>query len=219
MTTPYILYLDYDGILHPADVRVTREEPLRPRLYVRGEPTDQPLFLYASLLELILAPYPDLKIILATSWVRAFGYEYALGQLSPALQSRVIGAATFPVPTRFNSIDIDAQERGLNRWLALDDDVCGWPDERRYQVVAPTDPLLGLAQPGIAAELACRLEVLSTGESPELIAKSAVPLKARTLTELMAIPSATESRVLAAMEETARADVILFQVRRGINVI
>ena len=218
IATP-ILYLDFDGILHPADVRVTRDEPLRPRVYVSGEPTDQPLFLYASLLELILAPYPDLKIILATSWVRAFGYEYALGQLSPTLQARVIGAVRVPAPTRFDSIDIDAEERGLTAWMALDDDICGWPDERRHQVVAPTDPLLGLAQPGIAAELACRLEVLSTGEPPELIAKSRHPAKTRTLSQLMALSGASESRVLDAIEEDARVAVILFQCRRGINVI
>jgi hypothetical protein len=162
-----ILYLDYDGVLHAADVRVTREEPLRPQVYVCGEPTDQPMFLYASLLELILAPYPDLKIILATSWVRAFGYEYALGQLSPALQARVIGAVRVPAPTRFDSIDIDAEGRGLAAWMALDDDICGWPAERRHQVVAPTDHVLGLAQPGVAVELAHRLAALCTGQPLE----------------------------------------------------
>ena len=210
MATPYILYLDYDGILHPADVRVTREEPLRPQVYVRGEPTDQPMFLYASLLELILAPYPDLKIILATSWVRAFGYEYALGQLSPALQSRVIGAATFPAPTRFDSIDIDAQERGLTRWLALDDDMRGWPDARRHQVVAPTSPVLGLAQQGIGAELAQRLAALCTDQPLELIAGAAAPA---TLEQLLAIPDVTEAQAIDALEEDARVQEILRQAR------
>ena len=134
-----VLYLDFDGILHPADVRVTPEEPLQPRVYVRGKPTDEPLFRYISLLELLLYPYPDLRIVLATSWVRAFGYESSLKQLSPALQERVIGAATFPAPTRFGTISFDAEERGLTRWLALDDDHVGWPEERLHQLVAPTN--------------------------------------------------------------------------------
>lgn len=159
-----ILYLDYDGVLHAADVRVTREEPLRPRVYVAGEPTDRPLFVYASLLELILNPYADIKIILATSWVRAFGFEYSLSQLSPALQARVIGAVRVPAPTRFDSINIDAEERGLAAWIALDDDMRGWPDARRHLVVAPTDPVLGLAQPGVAAELAGRLATMCSGK-------------------------------------------------------
>jgi hypothetical protein len=73
-----ILYLDYDGILHPADVRVTPDEPLYPRVYVRGQPTDEPLFRYMSLLELLLAPYPELRIVLCTSWAQALGYEFAV---------------------------------------------------------------------------------------------------------------------------------------------
>ncbi|WP_426112381.1 HAD domain-containing protein [Massilia sp. PWRC2] len=209
MTTNPVLYLDYDGILHPTDVRVTPEAPLQPRVFVRGEPTDQPLFRYMSLLELLLAPYPELRIVLATSWVRAFGYEFAIAQLSPKLQARVIGATTFPAPTRFDSIDIDAEERGLTRWLALDDDVCGWPAERQHQVVAPTSPVLGLAQPGVAAELATMLEALCTGQPLELITKvgNVLPPADR----LQGLPGITETEMIDALEEDARVHEILRQ--------
>lgn len=209
MTTHPILYLDYDGILHPADVRVTREAPLQPRVYLRGEPSDQPLFRYMSLLELLLAPYTELRIVLATSWVRAFGYEFAIAQLSPGLQARVIGATTFPAPTRFDSIDIDAEERGLTRWLALDDDVCGWPAERRHQVVAPTSQVLGLAQPGVAAELATMLEALCTGQPLKLITKVGKVLP--TADRLRALPGITETEMIDALEEDARVHEILRQ--------
>lgn len=204
-----VLYLDYDGILHPADVRVTQDEPLRPQVYVRGEPTDQPLFRYMSLLELLLAPYPELKVVLATSWVPAFGYEFAVKRLTPALQQRVIGATTFPAPTRFDSIEIDAESRGLTRWLALDDDLCGWPQERRHQVVAPTNPVLALAQPGVATELATMLEALCTGRPLELITK--VDKVLPTVDRLWALPGITEAEVIDAFEEDARVDEILRQ--------
>ena len=217
MTTDPILYLDYDGILHPADVRLTPESPLQPRVYLRGEPTDQPLFRYMSLLELLLAPYAELRIILATSWVRAFGYEFAIKRLSPALQSRVIGATTFPAPTRYQSIDIDAESRGRTRWIALDDDVCGWPDARRHLVVAPTHPVLGLAQPGIAAELADRLEILCSGKPLDLKAKrtSVASAQATNIEQLLAMPGVTEAQAIDAIEEDARVAVILRQVRSG----
>lgn len=211
MTTIPVLYLDYDGILHPSDVRVTREAPLQPRVYVRGEPTDQPLFRYMSLLELLLAPHPELRIVLATSWVRAFGYEFAIAQLSPKLQARVIGATTFPAPTRFDSIDIDAEERGLTRWLALDDDVCGWPAERRHQVVAPTSPVLGLAQPGVAAELATMLEALCAGQPLEITKIDKVLPTADRLRALSS--SFTEAEISDALEEDARVQEILRQAR------
>jgi hypothetical protein len=208
MTAP-ILYLDYDGVLHAADVRVTKDAPLQPQVYVRGEPTDQPLFRYMALLELLLAPYPELRIVLSTSWVRAFGYEFAVKQLSPTLRERVIGATTFQAPTRFDSIDIDAQGRGLTRWLALDDDLCGWPEKLRHLIVAPTNPVLALAQPGVAAEMAKMLDALCAGRPLQL--ESRVTMVPPTMDRLLALPGITEAEIIDALEEDARVEEILRQ--------
>jgi hypothetical protein len=163
------------------------------------------------LLELLLAPYPDLKIILSTSWVPVMGYEFALKQLSPLLQKRVIGATTFHAPTRFDTIDIDAETRGLTRWLALDDELFGWPEERRHLVVAPTNPMLGLAQPGVAAELATMLEALCAGTLLELITK--VDKVLPTVDRLWALPDITDAEVIDALEEDAWVEEILRQAR------
>jgi hypothetical protein len=167
MSNEPVLYLDYDGVLHPADVRVTQDEPHRPLVYIRGQPSSHPLFEHANLLESLLEPHPTLRIILSTSWVREFGYEFALQQLPPSLQSRVIGATwrtgmRVQPPARYYCIQIDAEERGLERWLAVDDDLYCWPDNELYRVVAPTGPLLGLAEPGIADELEQKLRWLCT---------------------------------------------------------
>lgn len=158
MITP-ILYLDYDGVLHPADVRVSPADRY-PRVYVRGQPTAHPLFEHLPLLERLLEPYPQLRIILSTSWVREFGYEFALEQLTPSLRARVIGATLYPAPARYYCIQIDAEERGIRQWLALDDDLNCWPESEMARVVAPTDRLLGLAQPGVAEQLSSALAKL-----------------------------------------------------------
>lgn len=169
-----ILYLDYDGVLHPPDVRATMAEPLRPRVYEKGRPTDRPLFEHASLLVTILAAFPQVRISLATSWVRALGYEFAVQQLPPALRTRVVGTIwqgwmlKFPPPRRHDAITTDAEERGVGRWLALDDDVEGWPANRRHLLVAPKNPWLGLSQPGLADELSGALELLCTGQRLEV---------------------------------------------------
>jgi hypothetical protein len=168
-----ILYLDYDGVLHPADVRVTKAEPLRPQIYQKGRPTDRRLFEHASLLAHILDAFPDVRISLATSWVRTFGYEFAVQQLPPVLRSRVVGTIwqgwmlQFPPPRRHDAITADAEERGVRRWLALDDEVEGWPADRRHLVVAPKNPWQGLAQPGVADELSTALKLLCTGQQLE----------------------------------------------------
>mgnify|MGYP000866005943 CR=1 FL=1 len=162
MITDPILYLDFDGVLHPADVRVLPADR-HPRVYVRGQPTDRPLFEHLPLLEQLLKPYPQLRIILATSWVREFGYEYALEQLTSSLRERVIGATPNPALARYYCIQIDAEERGVTKWLALDDDLNMWPESEMARVVAPTDRLLGLAQPGIEEQLSAALVRLCGG--------------------------------------------------------
>lgn len=165
MTNMPVLYLDYDGVLHPADVRVTVDAPRRPQVYLQGKPSCHPLFEHAKLLESLLEPFPALRIVLATSWVREFGHEFALEQLTPSLQARVIGATwrpgmRFQPPARYYCIQVDAEERRLERWLALDDDLYCWPEKELHRVVAPTDRLLGLAEPGIADELQAKLSIL-----------------------------------------------------------
>lgn len=168
-----ILYLDYDGVLHPPDVRVTETEPLRPQIYQKGQPTDHPLFEHASLLAHVLEAFPDVRISLATSWVRVLGYEFSVQQLPPALRARVVGTIwqgwmlKFPPLRRHDAITTDAEERGVGRWLALDDDVEGWPANRRHLVVAPKNPWQGLAQPGLADELSAALKLLCTGQRLE----------------------------------------------------
>ena len=53
---------------------------------------------------------------------------------------------------------------GGERWLALDDDIEGWPADRRHLVIAPTDSWQGLAQPGVVDELSAALELLRRGQ-------------------------------------------------------
>jgi hypothetical protein len=168
-----VLYLDFDGVLHPADVRVPVDDRTRARVYYRGQPTNHPLFEHAPLLERILQPYPDVKIVLATLWSRELGLNYATQQLPPGLGQRVIDTVwrgsqvEYPPSSRYEVIQTDADARGLTRWLALDDDLTDWPEDRLHLVVAPTDSWQALAQPGIPDELSAALELLCTGRSLE----------------------------------------------------
>lgn len=163
------LYLDFDGVLHPADVRVTAAEPLRPRVY-NGGPTDHPLLEHAALLECLLAPFPDVKIVLSTSWVRTLGYAFTMQQLPPSLRERVVGTIwqgellEYPPRTRYDAIQTDANMRGLTQWLALDDDTEGWPEEQRQRLIAPNNSWYGLAQPSKPDELTEALALLCKGE-------------------------------------------------------
>jgi HAD domain in Swiss Army Knife RNA repair proteins len=71
-----LLYLDFDGVLHPEDVVWRRDHGI----YIRSPP-GHVLFENAPLLERLLLPVIDVQIVLSTSWVRAFGYSGAVRRL------------------------------------------------------------------------------------------------------------------------------------------
>ena len=124
-----VLYLDFDGVLHPSEVWY--EYGMRePRLRVRGHK----LFESMSMVEDAIVPYPGLKIVLSTTWVQTFGFEQARNRLSEGMQPRVIGATydldspdawRFSRMRRYDTIALDVARRKPARWLAVDDDALG----------------------------------------------------------------------------------------------
>lgn len=159
-----ILFLDYDGVLHPDAAYLVNG---RPELHADGE-----LFMWAPILREILQPYPDLRIVLSTSWVRVLGFGRARGYLPPELSSRVIGGTWhsamrrhseashrvdegwFTTMSRYEQIAryvARAGPRAAN-WLAVDDDADGWDEGVRDRLVQ-TDGEVGLSSPDIQEAL------------------------------------------------------------------
>lgn len=125
-----LLYLDYDGCLHPEDVQFDQHHDAR----IRG-PLGHELFECSPQLEQALRPHPYVRIILSTNWVLKYGLTRAAGFLRPALRERVIGATytprmnpfAFDAAPRWMQILNDVDKRSPRAWLALDDDAEGWP--------------------------------------------------------------------------------------------
>jgi hypothetical protein len=158
-----ILFLDFDGVLHPDAVYLTKRG-----IELRAEGG---LFMWSSLLSDALANHPDIRIVLSTSWARQISYDHARKALPLPLRSCVIGATwhsamgrgwpdqvPWDVQTRYNQI-----ATYLNRlpypvhWVAIDDDDKGWPDDQREHLVL-TDSMQGLSKPGLLDELINKLE-------------------------------------------------------------
>lgn len=158
----FVLYLDYDGVLHHENVL---RHPRR-GIYLDA-PAEFRLFQHVELLEALLAPHPTVRIVLSTSWVRVLGYSRTVKRLTPGLRARVIGATfhsrmnehLFTLLPRGAQVLDDVGRRAPRDWLALDDDASGWPTEHEHQVVL-TDERLGLSAPGLADVLASKLRVL-----------------------------------------------------------
>ena len=147
-----ILFLDFDGVLHPDAVYLEKRGPV---LRAPGE-----LFMWAGLLEEALAPHPDVKIVLSTSWVRFRSFSRTLKALPPGLRSRVIGATwhsrTDPEEwrelSRYQQIRRYLSRTSPTEWLALDDDDEAWGKHDRYRLIL-TDSELGISKQDTMAEL------------------------------------------------------------------
>lgn len=89
-----------------------------------------------------LAPHPHVKIILSSSWVGVFGYDKSLAALPEALHERVIGSTytdqNWYSKTRYLQIVEHVEKHQIPRWLAIDDDVIGWPADQRHSLVEPS---------------------------------------------------------------------------------
>lgn len=142
-----LLYLDFDGVLHPADVWLGSDG--RMRLGQGGD--GHALFEHAQCLADLLAPHDDVMVVLSTSWVSGLGFDQALAQLPAALSQKVIGATFDPARhgkgfgdvARGYQVQADALRRQLRDWVALDDDARDWPEEDIERLIR-TDPMLGL---------------------------------------------------------------------------
>jgi hypothetical protein len=116
------------------------------------------LFDWAHFLEEILSPYPQVRIVLSTSWVRELSFNEARSYLPPSLAGRVVGATfhrRIHGPTRELRQHWSQTPRGLQiyqdvlrrsppTWLALDDAVDEFTPEQSRWLVA-CDPELGLS--------------------------------------------------------------------------
>lgn len=157
-----ILYLDYNGVLH--DARVLRN---RKRGMYLGTP-GKTFFEWMPILEDLLAPYPDVKIVLSTSWVRSLGFNDAIDELGRGLQDRVIGStfhhpgllqSAFDTMSRGRQIIGDVERRKPESWFALDDDTSDWPEKYRDRLIA-TRGDLGLSDPLIQDQVKKMLAAL-----------------------------------------------------------
>lgn len=156
-----VLYLDFDGVLHPDAVYRHREPP-----FIRLRSPGHHLFESCDVLERALRRYPATRIVLSTSWVAAFSYSATLRHLPEGLRRRVVGATyhrlytpDFRFLTRYQTIVDDTERRRPRKWLAIDNDDAGWPDSSRHQLVRTPDEL-GLACPRAQADLTEKLRAV-----------------------------------------------------------
>lgn len=107
----HLLYLDFDGVLHPSDVY--RVPGVGPCLAGSHASRGHRLFEHAPLLAELLNPYPRVRIVLSTNWVFVLGYDRTKRHLPNDLRERVIGATYH---SRLPGGDYEQSTRGQQVW-------------------------------------------------------------------------------------------------------
>lgn len=165
MTTMKICYLDYDAVLHDGAVFYNRKRGMHIKT------ADRVFFEWMPILENLLMPYPDLKIVLSGTWAQQLGFNETKFELSESLRERVIGATYLHpgiVRTEFDTLPRgmqilgDVARRKPAHWFALDDDDFGWPEKHRAQLIL-TNPRLGISEPAVQEQMQQTLQRFYSG--------------------------------------------------------
>lgn len=141
-----VLFLGYDGCLHPMPVSHSSNKPV-----LHDESSK--LFEHAADLVDLLAPYPDVDIVLSTRWAENHGLVTAISYLPEPLQRRVVGTTyefkSDPLKpvllTKFDRIMYYVTCRRVDFWLALHHDDGGWPVAFKTHLVW-SHPHLGIGE-------------------------------------------------------------------------
>ena len=141
------LYLDFDGVLHPDEVYRRRDGTI----FVKNVPgMEAHLFMWAQGLVKCMANR-DVQVVLATSWVKALGFQRALSRLPEGISSRVAGSTyhssnrqDWDLYTRYQQIQQHATRHRIQTWLALDNDVKDWAPKAQHHL-CPCDDVTGIS--------------------------------------------------------------------------
>jgi len=163
-----VCYLDFDGVLHGPNVY---RHPRDGITLGGANSAGRRLFEHARSLEDVLQPFPQVRIVLSTDWVRRLGFSRTRSFLPSLLAARVIGATyhaaahgrddvmrnSFEQSSRAEQILADVKRRRPISWFAIDDDTSDWPDAHRSNLIECT----GDSGLGSAAAMAALAQALS----------------------------------------------------------
>jgi len=155
-----ILFLDFDGVLHPARAVMGQHGP-----ELAG---DGSLFMWADKLAELLAEHLHVQIVLSTSWVRHLPVEQVRDFLPVRLRRRVTGSTWHSIlhdpeysrnlpmtywhdASRYQQVRRWVRLHGLRRWVAIDDDAHCWDEPER---LVHTHGETGLSDPAALSRLA-----------------------------------------------------------------
>jgi hypothetical protein len=151
-----ILFLDFDGVLHPSSVFMNKEG--QPALHSTNDSLS--LFCWSHYLIPILQVNKDLQIVVSSTWALYFGLEGVKARLPASIARRVVDTtASYQTDFEIRGEQVEqyVKEHGIERWLALDDYDYKWP-ESSFDNLIFCHPEYGLSKQETMIELIKKIE-------------------------------------------------------------
>ena len=147
---PMILFLDFDGVLHPLWEPAPFNDWQLERTF-GPRPWPGPFFTHAPILLELIGPYLDkVEIVISSTWGRKRDLATLRSFLPSELAARVTDAVHHQLPPLediYRGHDLTSRWAEIafyrehvrpdigDRWLAIDDDDLGWPNDQRHHLV------------------------------------------------------------------------------------
>jgi hypothetical protein len=150
-----VLFLDFDGCVHPACLLATQSHDALTRSlgpFDYTVPVD--LFAWLPLLIEMLAPHPDVFIVVHSSWRETYPAA-EIGDMLGDLGRRYLGVT--PPGPKWESLTTWLARNTATSWRILDDAPREFPDPPPLELIV-CHPLAGLSAPEVQAQLTDWLE-------------------------------------------------------------
>lgn len=136
------LFLDLDGVVHPLGVA---------HIDRFNKASGDRLFRWLPILLDSLEAYPEVVIVVHSSWRLCWGKEEMLEQLPPELVAKIVDVTDPGIYSRYKSIQDYILRHDITKYIILDDEGKQFPENLPELVVCR--PKEGLSRPSTKAKL------------------------------------------------------------------
>ena len=138
-----VIFLDFDGVLHPPKAIEGAVPPLSPARIRSGWPST---FEHLPLLASVLEGHLNVGVVVSSSW-RMFLDDAELGELLAPIERWYAGSVGQPYRGRLEAIEAWLGCNQIDDYIALDDNAKFFPGTWPALIVC--DPQAGLTTPGV----------------------------------------------------------------------
>jgi hypothetical protein len=146
MKKPNVIFLDIDGVLHPAGEAWTCPDT--------GKTMGDRLFRWLPVLISYLDKYPEVEVVIHSSWRFCHPtFEELLSELPLKLRARTVASTGTEIAGRWQSVQDYISKNDIENFIILDDEPSAFGYEGRPEQLIPCRGTKGLADPQVQTKL------------------------------------------------------------------